>query len=68
MNILKYFDKELYIWAEKYGWKSKSMCRGMIKRIHLLFSLNEYFNNLICKNIKDVKDLLYYITIESLYL
>jgi len=34
-NYIK-FDNDLYIWTEKYGWKSKSMCCGMIKPIHLL--------------------------------
>ena len=53
------FDKELYIWTEKYGWKSKSMCHEVIKPAHLLSSLNVHFNDLINTNKTNLNNLLY---------
>jgi len=50
--------KELYIWTEKYGWKSKSMCCGMIKPTNLLSSLNINFNDLINTNKTNLNNLL----------
>ena len=66
-NYIKFEANELYIWTEKYGWRSKSMCHGMIKPTHLLASLNQHFDNLICRNQKDIKDLLFHITNELLF-
>ena len=57
INYFK-FEKELYIWTEKYGWKSKSMCRGMIKPTNLLSLLNVHFNNLINSNKTNLNNLL----------
>jgi len=66
-NYIKFEANELYIWTEKYGWRNKSMCCGMIKPIHLLASNNQHFDNLICRNQKDIKDLLFHITNELLF-